>query len=189
MGIVILWKVYRMIKIFDNFLPKEQHKLIYNSIFQNSIFPWFITPILTDRWDHCDSKENLQFSSWIYKDFRPEGPQFDLFLPIIYHPELGIKTIKRIKANLNLQTPEIITHGFHVDDPTLKNPAHNAIYYVNSNDGYTLFEDGTKIESVENRLVIFNSLLKHTGTSCTDEKLRCVVNFLYYSDNREDYES
>ena len=110
-------------------------------------------------------------------------------MPIIYHPELGIKTIKRIKANLNLQTPEIITHGFHVDDPTLKNPAHNAIYYVNSNDGYTLFEDGTKIESVENRLVIFNSLLKHTGTSCTDEKLRCVVNFLYYSDNREDYES
>ena len=55
-----------------------------------------------------------------------------------------------------------------------------AILYVNSNNGYTLFEDGTKVESVENRIVLFDSNLRHTGTTCTEEKVRIVVNFNFF---------
>ena len=51
---------------------------------------------------------------------------------------------------------------------------------MNTNDGYTEFEDGTKVESVANRLVTFPANLKHTGTSCTDEKTRIVINFNYF---------
>ena len=52
-----------------------------------------------------------------------------------------------------------------------------AIFYVNSNNGYTVFENGLKVDSQENRLVVFNSDLLHAGTTCTDQKIRCVINF------------
>ena len=55
-----------------------------------------------------------------------------------------------------------------------------AIYYVNSNDGYTLFEDGTKVESVGNRLVRFPTNIKHTGTTCTDANRRVLINFNWF---------
>ena len=55
-----------------------------------------------------------------------------------------------------------------------------AIYYVNTNNGYTEFEDGSRVESIENRLVTFPSYMKHTGTTCTDQKRRIVINFNYY---------
>ena len=56
-----------------------------------------------------------------------------------------------------------------------------SIFYVNTNNGYTEFEDGTKVESVENRLVTFSLNMKHRGTSCTDEKTRVVINFNYFA--------
>ena len=55
-----------------------------------------------------------------------------------------------------------------------------AIFYLNTNNGYTLFEDGTKIESVANRLLTFDANLPHTGTSCTDKQFRCVLNINYF---------
>ena len=55
-----------------------------------------------------------------------------------------------------------------------------SIFYVNSNDGYTEFEDGTRIESVENRLVTFPANMLHTGTTCTNKPFRIVINFNYF---------
>ena len=43
----------------------------------------------------------------------------------------------------------------------------------------TIFEDGKKVESVANRMLTFPANMKHTGTSCTDEKTRVVINFNY----------
>jgi hypothetical protein len=54
-----------------------------------------------------------------------------------------------------------------------------AIYYVNDNNGSTKFEDGDSIDSVANRLVIFPSNLRHSGTRCTDQQRRIVINFNY----------
>jgi hypothetical protein len=87
----------------------------------------------------------------------------------------------KAKANVNFVTSEIIEHGLHIDiEPhSLGEAMTTAIYYVNSNDGYTLFEDGTKVESVANRLVKFPCNTKHTGTSCTDQRYRMVINLNY----------
>ena len=52
-----------------------------------------------------------------------------------------------------------------------------AIYYVNDNDGYTEFQDGTVIESKANRLLTFRSDRLHRGVSQLDTRLRCVINF------------
>ena len=68
-------------------------------------------------------------------------------------------------------------HGYHTDFPF---ECKTAIFYINSNNGLTLFKNGQIIESVENRMVIFNSQLEHTGTTSTDTKNRIVVNFNYF---------
>ena len=76
------------------------------------------------------------------------------------------------------KTTNIIKHGFHNDWDY--EDSKTSIFYVNTNDGYTEFEDGTVVESVENRLVTFPSPLKHTGTSCTDTSRRMVININYF---------
>ena len=48
---------------------------------------------------------------------------------------------------------------------------------MNTNNGYTTFKDGTKVDSVANRMIIFDSELDHTGTTCTDQKSRVIINF------------
>ena len=53
----------------------------------------------------------------------------------------------------------------------------------NDGDGYTEFEDGTKVESIENRFVTFPSNLHHGGTTCTDQKRRVVINLNYFDSN------
>ena len=65
-----------------------------------------------------------------------------------------------------------------MDMPT--NNMMTAIYYVNSNNGYTEFEDGTKVDSVRNRLVTFPSSMKHRGVSQTDTRTRMVINFNWF---------
>ena len=52
-------------------------------------------------------------------------------------------------------------------------------YYINTNNGWTEFEDGGKVESVANRMLVFDSNLVHGGVSCTDEKTRILINFNY----------
>ena len=51
--------------------------------------------------------------------------------------------------------------------------------HLNTCDGYTVFKNGEKVESVANRYIEFDSNLMHSGTSTTDSKRRVVINFNY----------
>jgi len=96
---------------------------------------------------------------------------------------LGVRSIIRVKANLTIKTDKIITYGFHTDSNYFNYEPYDskvAIFYLNSNNGKTIFENGDEVESVENRIVIFDNILKHTGTSCTDQKRRIVLNINYF---------
>ena len=50
---------------------------------------------------------------------------------------------------------------------------------MNTCNGWTEFEKGGKVKSVENRIVIFDSNLKHQGVTCTNEQRRVLINFNY----------
>ena len=52
-----------------------------------------------------------------------------------------------------------------------------AIYYLNTNNGYTEFEDGTKIESIANRFFLFDGAIKHASTTTTNALARFNINF------------
>ena len=74
----------------------------------------------------------------------PKGRILNELNPIL--KKIKAKALIRIKANLNPVSQEIIRYDKHVDqDYSCK----AAIYYVNSNNGYTMF-DSQKVESKEN---------------------------------------
>ena len=172
-----------MIKVYDDFLSEKDFEFVKDNMLGHQ-FPWHIGTVVNPKKTSllCDEIDNIQFCEWIYKDFAPQGPEFDIIKPIIFNKQLEVAAIRRIKANVTLRTPNIVRHGWHTDGAkTGEQPFVVAIYYVNSNDGYTEFRDGTKVESIANRLVIFPSTMEHTGSTCTNTKFRCVINFNFYS--------
>ena len=111
-------------------------------------------------------------------------PSAHVIIPIFFS-KLDVIGILRIKSNLLMRTSEIIPHTFHTDynckmGSNRYDKVTTSIFYLNTNDGYTEFKDGTRIESVANRLVTFPHHMEHRGTTCTDKPFRLVINFNYF---------
>ena len=164
-------------EIIDNFLPDATHQKFFNLI-KSTHFPWFLSKVIDYAKNDCDELDNYQFS-YVFCSERSgqfsSGKYFQAIFP--FFEKIKPKKVFIIKANLTLRTNQIIEHGMHIDHP-LK--SKTAVYYVNSNDGYTKFETGEIVESVANRIVIFDSDVKHTGTTCTNALGRFVVNLNYW---------
>ena len=166
--------------VIDNYLPLEEHKLIYD-YFMGNLDKGDIAHSCVWIYNNGISLPNdghFQLVQQIFTSHTVISPAFNILNPIVKREEMT--AIIRIKANMLLRTDErlVFDWAFHAD--VTDTPATTAIYYINTNDGYTLFEDGTKIESVSNRFVKFPCHLKHTGTTCTDTDRRILLNFNYY---------
>ena len=164
-------------KIEDNFLKQEEFDKIQKLMDEPSPFPWFYA----DRIVFEDDVDKFQFIHAFYDNHMPMSPftnELDSIINII-HPF----SIVKIRAKLLTRTPEIVESTFHIDIPLPEEKLKQwttSIFYVNTNNGYTKFEDGTIVESVANRMLTFPANMKHCGTSCTDERRRVVVNFNYF---------
>lgn len=160
-------------KIIDNFLPVDELKKIQQLCFGEPQIEW----TFNDHVNRPGSEEpyDFQFTHTFFWQGNENNTLF-LLRPIL--EILNPSALVRIKANLQTRTPEIIVNGYHYDHPAYDGKI--AIFYVNTNNGYTMFDDGTMIESIENRMLIFNGNISHTGTTCTDQKVRCVINFMFY---------
>lgn len=160
-------------KIIDNFLPEDEFYKLKDNLLDNGLITWTfnngVNGVSTDPWD-------FQFTHLFYQDGRRFSDNLFLLDPILNR--LNPSALLRIKANLQTKTPEIVVNGFHHDHPQYNGKI--AVFYVNTNNGYTMFEDGTRVESIENRLLVFNGNMLHTGATCTDQKVRCVINFMFY---------
>ena len=123
------------------------------------------------------------FSHIFYERHNQNSVYFSHLQPLIN--KIDPLAIFHIKANLLTRSDEIIedSSNFHVDfmeeDDVLLDQWNTGIFYINSNNGYTKFKDGTIIESVANRFVSFPANTMHLETSCTDEQVRIVINFNY----------
>ena len=155
--------------VIENVLKKENFLTIKNTLEGNS-FPWYFGKVLIEKINN-----NFQFAHTFYDNFTVNSDFYALVVPII--EVLKPLSLIKIKANLLTQEKNIIEHGMHVDH--YHKNCKTAVYYVNTNDGYTKFSDETKISSEENKLLIFNSEEKHTGTTCTNVSRRIIINFNY----------
>jgi len=158
--------------VINNFLPDETFYAIQKN-FLSTDFPWYWCSFKVKNSLELQDINNYQFVHTFYED-NEKLSGWDI-RPII--DTLKANALVRVKANLTIGTERIIKYGFHTDNNLT---CKTAIYYLNTNNGVTEFIDGTKIESVENRIIIFDSNIKHTGTTCTDEKRRVVLNINYF---------
>jgi hypothetical protein len=159
-------------KIINNALTKEQHLNILKT-FTTNFFPWYLVRgVVSEK----EKEKNYQFVHNFYDEHNVKSKHFDLLVPILNI--LNPAAVIRIKANLSPKTNKIIKREMHVDN-YIKN-SKTAIYYVNTNNGYTIFKKENKIKSEENKLIIFETNIAHSGTTCTDEDYRIVLNFNYF---------
>ena len=162
----------------DNFLTESQAYRIDNFMLSPN-FPWHLGKVLSDLESSevtCDEIDNYQFSHLFYRENKYTGSHHQLLEPFL--TKLGVEALVKIKANLNPRTSKVVEHGYHRD---FQFDCLTAVYYINTNDGYTKFKDGDKVDSVSGRMLIFKSSQWHTGTTCTNQKMRGVINFNFFS--------
>ena len=158
-----------MIKVIDNFLPEEEFKSI-QSFMMGGEFEWFYHEGRTTSNDGLF----IMVHMFYYPETEPNSKYINMWNNLMTKVEA--KKCTRIKANLTFKTLTIEPGPFHADYPDMK----TATFYINTNDGYTEFESGVRVSSVANRVCIFDSNLKHRGTTHTEpDHQRIVVNFNY----------
>ena len=158
-----------MIEIIDDFLPEEEFKTI-QSFMMGGEFRWFYTEGRTTPDDGL--------FLMIHMFFQPEVGSNSEHINMwnTFMQQVGAKKCHRIKANLTFKTPTIEPGPFHHDYDDMK----TAVFYINTNDGYTEFKNGVRVNSVANRVCIFDSNLQHRGTTHTESRQqRITVNFNY----------
>jgi hypothetical protein len=159
----------KQLKVYDDFLNPEDYENLRKLMMDDSLLNWNFSDGINMPGDG-----KYQFCHIFYHRYQPRSEYWGGLIPMI--ERIDPSAIVRIKANLNMRTPEIEEYELHTD----VDDAITSIYYVNTNNGYTRFEDGTKVDSIANRMLVFDSNMKHAGSSCTDELRRCVINFNYY---------
>ena len=176
-------------KIVDDFLAQDDfYELQTFMVGPEPALPWYYNSII----DSNDDVDKFQFTHLFYTDWVPISSSMKILNPIL----IKIDPIKlwRIKANLLTRTSNIVENEFHQDmgrmyqngveidtsvHEKILSQITTSIFYVNTNNGYTKFEDGTKVESVANRLVTFPMNTRHCGTAASN-KNKIVINLNYF---------
>ena len=166
----------KKVQIFNNFLDQEVFLEIKKFIMSPRCQWRYVNYIA-----HKDGRDNDNDGYFVhsfkdchpqtFEDRYPESPHFPLIAKIL--DKIQYQNILRIRSSLyprrDVQKPD----PFHVD---YNFPHRVCIFYVNTNNGYTMFESGEKILSVENQLATFDGSEKHCSVVQTDTSARYIVN-------------
>ena len=163
-----------MFEIIDNFLDKKEHEFLYDQ-FTSLDFNWYLNDLITGA--EKETHNLYYFTHLFYHGHNQNSQQYETMIENIFLQKLDVKSLIRAKANLYPSSFKLTEHGNHKD---FSYKHIGAIYYINTNDGYTKLDDGTKVESVANRLLKFDASKPHTSTDCTNTKYRININFNYF---------
>lgn len=157
-----------MIEIKDNFLDNETFTQIKNFMMSDKM-PWFFNSEVNKF-----NNKDFYFTHMFISESKVVSILNDnLILPLI--SKIKYRNILKAKANLFIKHSKHIKYGLHTDYP--KDFTHTTVLFsINSNNGYTEFENKKKVKSVENRLLIFDGQLKHQSVGQTDTKQRINLN-------------
>jgi hypothetical protein len=159
-------------KIIDNYLDEETFTNI-SQFMMGSYFPWFYNDAVAS----VEKRNDLSYFTHGFFDVDFEfqmSSMYWLIQPLVN--KIQPKDIIRVKGNLYPNVGTNINDPFHQD---YKFEHKGAIFYINTNNGATIFEDGTRVESVANRILFFDPTIPHASCRCTDEKIRVNVNLNY----------
>jgi hypothetical protein len=177
-------------QIIDNALGSKQFKDIQHALLSHKFLWSFNDSIAKDVWieGSDEDEDNYYFTNQLYI----RNPNQKIISTLEHWPLQPLlrsvlqkdSKLIRVKANLYLRTDKIVHHNNHID---YEFEHSAAIFYINTNDGLTVLEDGTEIESVANRLLVFDGSKPHHSTTCTDQKRRVNINMNYITKSNLDF--
>ena len=160
-------------EITDNTLPIDYFENLKNIIMSNNL-SWEYQ----ERVGNITDKDNghFYFVHRLYENFSPVCSFFQQLIPYV-EDVLDAKAVIRSRILLYTNQETLVEHSPHRD----MDYSHKAaLLYINTNNGFTRMSDNTKVNSVENRNVIFDGSTLHNSTNCTDEKSRFVLAVNYF---------
>ena len=171
-------------EVIDNFLDEEFFNSLITlfteagSVDGNEIVPWYFNPNIVSREGHKNYTEKTDklfyMGHMLYGQNQPLSPHFSKLIPLL--DKLEAMSLLRLKVNLFPNTEILHEHDMHIDFPF----SHSgAIFSLNTCDGYTKLKDGTKINSVANRVLLFNPSEEHCSTTATNVFARINININY----------
>lgn len=153
-------------QIIDNLLEKEDFESLCSTILDKN-FLWSI--------NNSQESDTLFLELLHYTNHQPLSEFYNEVVPIMRKVQmLGLVEVKS-----NLYFGNTYTQSFK-KEKQYDFSVGTAIYYINSNDGYTMLEDGSKIESKENRILLFENSNWYYETNCTDNSCRVNITFNYF---------
>jgi len=171
----------------DPFVPQDN---FLNWLYAGKTVPgWAHQNPELDEPKHCKEVTDIELvnpvQDWyfvnelLFEGFR--SPDMRFFSALL--AKINPLAIHRIQANFVVQQEKRRRHLFHIDyNETNKRTSMNtSVFYMNTTNGPTIFEDGTEIECKANRLLTFPNYIYHAGTPCTDQPYRIVINLNYFS--------
>lgn len=172
-------------KIFDNWLEEDDFNNLRDSIIFNNKMPLYFIEEVAYPDDHPnytpDSCQHLDCWYAVNNIYAQQEPRSKAWPEIkeMFYPAMEkafgteFRDLLRIKVNFYPRTHEIFEHPKHKDYPF---SCPGAVLSLNTCDGFTRLADGTKLDSVANRLVAFDSGENHNSTTTTNAKGRYNIN-------------
>ena len=158
-------------EIIDNYLPKDKHAALVGMI-ENREFEWyFIKGIITAN------DGSYMFNHRFYNSDNGAIQESKWFTMVNELLLTSLNYTKLFRVKCNLYTQQKSPPGLWHSDHTFFHKT--AIYYINTNNGYTELENGKRIESVANRLCILKEPIAHRIINQTDTPLRSNINITY----------
>ena len=168
-------------KIINNFISKSYQDLVEKELL-SAYFPWYYN---SRSISVVDSEEDVNsgFTHKIYSKHKPVSSYHQLVFPILTEALEKVNqeclSLIRIRAgmftrNLNNNLP----HAPHIDYRP-NSGLRTCLYYVNTNNGVTIFDGKKTVKSKKNRAILFDGSNKHHSTTSTDCNYRCSINIDY----------
>lgn len=165
-------------KIIDNFLPKEDFEKIFD-IINADHFNWFFNNNITFWKDKNSEKKHYWYCTHTLFKKIPTSHHFDNIFEVFKKKSevMDLYQLHRMKINWYPYVEKFEEHEYHFD---YEYQHKGALFSLNTCDGYTKLEDGTKIESVANRMLFFNPSKLHCSTFTSNSQRRLNINFNYF---------
>ena len=168
------------LKIIDNFLDENEFNILTNNTVDRSDGHQTEFRVVSNVENFGSYSED--YWSWymihmIYANDIPQSQICDdickMFIPRFLQVA-NFRTMIRIKINAYPYTNIVKEHDEHID---FEFSNIGAVFSLNTCDGFTKFSDGTKVESVANRIVFFDASKFHHSSTTSNAKLRYNINF------------
>ena len=164
-------------KVIDNFLKKEDYNY-FSDFIKSTHVPWYYRPIDTPEGE--TKNKNGFFCFCFYNEHAPDDKSFYEFMPNFIRA-LNVESLIQIRANLTFRDIETVESSFHND--YYYDKSTTGIFYLTTCNAKTVLKypkQNIYVESVENRMLLFPSKIKHRVLYQNDVHKRYVANFNFF---------